>query len=35
MKQMERDLGHTMKSKKGASFVLGAFIKDDQIPLFL
>jgi 3'-phosphoadenosine 5'-phosphosulfate sulfotransferase (PAPS reductase)/FAD synthetase len=34
LKQMERDLGHTMKSKKGKSFSLGAFIKDDQIPLF-
>lgn len=34
LKQMERDLGHTMKSKKGKSFALGAFIKEDQIPLF-
>jgi 3'-phosphoadenosine 5'-phosphosulfate sulfotransferase (PAPS reductase)/FAD synthetase len=35
LKQMERDLGHTMKSKKGKSFSLGAFIKDDQIPFFV
>ncbi|NHN35482.1 phosphoadenosine phosphosulfate reductase family protein [Paenibacillus agricola] len=34
LKKMELDLGHTMKSKKGKSFALGAFIKDDQIPLF-
>lgn len=34
LKQMERDLGHTMKSKDGKSHSLAAFIKEDQLPLF-
>jgi 3'-phosphoadenosine 5'-phosphosulfate sulfotransferase (PAPS reductase)/FAD synthetase len=34
LKQMERDLDHTMKSKDGLSHSLSAFIKEDQILLF-
>ncbi|WP_054943686.1 phosphoadenosine phosphosulfate reductase family protein [Paenibacillus ihuae] len=34
LKQMERELGHTLKSKNGISHSLSAFIKEDQIPLF-
>jgi 3'-phosphoadenosine 5'-phosphosulfate sulfotransferase (PAPS reductase)/FAD synthetase len=34
LKQMERDLEHTMKSKDGKSHSLSAFIKEDQLPLF-
>ncbi|MFX3637303.1 MAG: phosphoadenosine phosphosulfate reductase family protein [Candidatus Pristimantibacillus sp.] len=35
IKQMERDLGHTMKSKKGKGLALDVFAKEDQIPLFI
>ncbi|MGO4695432.1 phosphoadenosine phosphosulfate reductase family protein [Paenibacillus sp. 2TAB26] len=34
LKQMEQDIGHTMKSKDGKSHSLSAFIKEDQLPLF-
>lgn len=34
LKQMEQDLGHTMKSKDGISHSLSAFIKEDQYTFF-
>jgi 3'-phosphoadenosine 5'-phosphosulfate sulfotransferase (PAPS reductase)/FAD synthetase len=34
LKQMERDLDHTMKSKDGKPHSLSSFIKEDQIPFF-
>ncbi len=34
LKQMERDLEHTMKSKDGKPLPLSAFINEDQLPLF-
>ncbi|CAM4042612.1 phosphoadenosine phosphosulfate reductase family protein [Paenibacillus alkaliterrae] len=34
LKQMEHDIGHTMKSKDGKSHSLSAFTKEDQLPLF-
>lgn len=34
LKQMEIDMGHTMKSKDGKPHSLSAFIKEDQMPLF-
>ncbi|WP_336788462.1 phosphoadenosine phosphosulfate reductase domain-containing protein [Paenibacillus sp. MMO-177] len=35
LKQMERELGHTMKSKNGGSHSLASFINEDQISLFI
>ncbi|MFC5402381.1 phosphoadenosine phosphosulfate reductase family protein [Cohnella soli] len=34
LKEMEQELGHTMKSKDGMSHSLSAFIKEDQIAFF-
>lgn len=34
LKQMEQELGHTMKSKDGVSHSLSAFIKEDQLCFF-
>lgn len=34
LKQMERDIVHTMKSKDGKSYSLSSFTKEDQLPLF-
>ncbi|MEB9892803.1 phosphoadenosine phosphosulfate reductase family protein [Bacillus cereus] len=35
IKNLEDEIGHTMKSRRGKSFSLADFIKEDQIPLFV